>query len=265
MSRLDSEALLRRDGPLEARADGLGDRAIASALSAAHDLDSSTGSQAGERLDRRRRPGPTVHPTSISRTRSRERQASNVRRTGMFLGTAGYASPDRSKEGVSTRGPDIYSLGCVLECPNRKLGLREGLGGRAGVLRPPPRARHHPQRGPTRVGSRDRYRPRARHGEKADDRYDSAKEMAAAVRELSLHPRRPSQASSRASGCCSTARARDGPGAHRRHRTAGPCGRGPAARPPPPPPRSSGEARHRRRSPRRPRIQRGVPGDAASR
>ena len=46
-----------------------------------------------------------------------KQQASNVTRTGMFIGTAEYASPEQIEGKELDRRSDVYSLGCVLyEC-----------------------------------------------------------------------------------------------------------------------------------------------------
>jgi protein kinase-like protein len=107
--------LLQRDGPLDATQITSIIGQIASALTSAHEMGL---------VHRDVKPanvliveGAGADGTShvyLSDFGIAKQQASNVTRTGMFLGTAEYASPEQI-EGKELDGrSDVYSLGCVL-------------------------------------------------------------------------------------------------------------------------------------------------------
>ena len=117
-----------------------------------------------------------------------KQQASNVTRTGMFLGTAEYASPEQI-EGKELDGrSDVYSLGCVLYQlltgnPAYEKDSEVALI-YAHLLEPPPSARAvRPDLPPAIDGVVAKAMAK-----NPDDRYATARELAAAVRQALKQP-----------------------------------------------------------------------------
>ena len=238
------KALLRRDGPLDSAQTVSVIGQIASALSAAHDrgLVHRDVKPANVLIVEGAGADDSLH-VYLSDFGIAKQQASNVTRTGMFLGTAEYASPEQI-EGKDLDGrSDIYSLGCVLyECLTGNSAYEKDSEVAliyAHLLEPPPSARAvRPELSP----EIDTVLAKAM-AKKVDDRYGSAKEMAAAVREALT----PSQARAQAEPEPVQAAAAPPPAPETVLAPTPPTPDAPAAAiaaapPSPPPPSPSGEA-----------------------
>ena len=117
-----------------------------------------------------------------------KQQASNVTRTGMFIGTAEYASPEQI-EGKELDGrSDVYSLGCVLyQCLTGNPAYEKDSEVAliyAHLLEAPPSTRSaRPELSP----AIDDVIAKAM-AKNPDDRYATARELAAAVRQALTEP-----------------------------------------------------------------------------
>jgi serine/threonine protein kinase len=178
------KALLQRNGPLDPAQTISVIGQIASALNAAHEMGL---------VHRDVKPANVLivegagadgsHHVYLSDFGIAKQQASNVTRTGMFIGTAEYASPEQI-EGKELDGrSDVYSLGCVLyQCLTGNPAYEKDSEVAliyAHLLEPPPSTRAvRPELSP----AIDDVVAKAL-AKKPEDRFATARDLAVAVRE----------------------------------------------------------------------------------
>ena len=181
--------LLQRDGPLDATQTISIIGQIASALTTAHEMGL---------VHRDVKPANVLIVEGAGADESNhvylsdfgiaKQQSSNVTRTGMFIGTAEYASPEQI-EGKELDGrSDVYSLGCVLYQlltgnPAYEKDSEVALI-YAHLLEPPPSPRAARPDLPPAI---DDVVAKAM-AKNPDDRYATARELAAAVRQALTQP-----------------------------------------------------------------------------
>ena len=181
--------LLQRDGPLDRAQTISVIGQIASALNAAHEMGL---------VHRDVKPANVLivegagaddsHHVYLSDFGIAKQQASNVTRTGMFIGTAEYASPEQIESKELDGRSDVYSLGCVLyQCLTGNPAFEKDSEVAliyAHLLEPPPSIQAaRPELGP----AIDVVLARAM-AKKPDDRYATARELSTAVREALSQP-----------------------------------------------------------------------------
>jgi serine/threonine-protein kinase len=183
------KALLRRTGPLDGATAISVIGQIASALNAAHEkgLVHRDVKPANVLIVEGAGADDSNH-VYLSDFGIAKQRASNVTRTGMFIGTAEYASPEQI-EGKELDGrSDVYSLGCVLyQCLTGNPAYEKDSEVAliyAHLLEPPPSTRTaRPELSPVI----DDVIAKAM-AKNPDDRYATARELAAAVRQALTSP-----------------------------------------------------------------------------
>ncbi len=179
------KALLQRDGPLDSTQTVSIIGQVASALNAAHELKGL--------VHRDVKPANILVVEGIGHDEShhvylsdfgiaKQRSSNMLTKTGMFVGTADYASPEQIEGKELDRRADVYSLGCVLyECltgaPAYEKDSEVALM-YAHLLEPPPSVT---QVRPDLPPEMDVVIAKAM-AKSRDERYGTAKELAAALR-----------------------------------------------------------------------------------
>ncbi len=182
----DLRALLERDGPLPAERAASIVSQVASALDAAH--------EAGL-VHRDVKPGNVLvgkgdhaYLTDFGLIKRHER-ATSLTKTGQFMGTIDYVAPEQVRGGTVDGRADVYSLGCLLyECLTGKPPFPSDLEVTvlyAHLEEPPPSVTTRRPELPPAV---DQVVAKAM-AKKAEDRYQSAGELAGAARDALATPR----------------------------------------------------------------------------
>lgn len=183
------KALLQRNGPLDPAQTIAVVGQIASALTAAHEMGlvHRDVKPANVLIVERAGADDSYH-IYLSDFGIAKQQISDATRTGMFLGTAHYASPEQIEGKALDARSDVYALGCVLyECLTGSLAFEKDSEVAliyAHLLEPPPSMR---TARPELADAVDPVVAKAM-AKKPEDRYATAREFAAAVREALSRP-----------------------------------------------------------------------------
>jgi serine/threonine-protein kinase len=191
------KALLERKGPLDAAQVVSVIGQIASALNAAHDMDLVHRDVKPSNILVVEAGGPDeLHHVYLSDFGIAKQRASSVlTMTGMFVGTADYASPEQIEGKELDQRSDVYSLGCVLfECltGNRAYERDSEVALMyAQLLEPPPSVRDVRPELPPEI---DDVIAKAM-AKNPDERHSTTKELASALR-ATLSPQHPAERTS---------------------------------------------------------------------